>query len=175
MSFVRPELAAWLRIWRESILWGGLAISGLWLIWRGYAGLEPLSFTFGLLCLGAGLGLLRDATRRAKLRQTSPAEGVVLIDEARIGYFGPRDGGFIDLPAIVAVEIVTRPHLPPDSTHAWVLTADDGARLVIPLGAEGADRLLDALSPLPGIDFDAGVAAVFGPGAQRAIVWRKAS
>ena len=29
MSFVRPELAAWLRIWREPILWGGLAISGL--------------------------------------------------------------------------------------------------------------------------------------------------
>ena len=174
MSFVRPELAAWLHVWREPLVWGGLAIAGLWLIWRGYAGLEPLSFILGLGCFGAGLGLLRDAVRRTRLSQTSPAEGVVLIDEARIGYFGPRDGGFIDLPAIAAVEIVARPHLPPDSSHAWVLTADDGARLVIPLGAAGAERLFDALSPLPGIDFDAGVAAVLGPGARRAIVWRRA-
>ena len=175
MSFVRPELAARLRVWREPILWGALSLAGVWLVWRGYAGLEPLSFTLGLILLGAGLGLLRDAARRVQLRQTSPAEGVVLIDEARIGYFGPRDGGFIDLPAITAVEIVTRPHVPPDSAHAWVLTADDGARLVIPIGAEGAERLFDALSPLPGIDFDAGVAAVVGPGARRATVWRKAS
>ena len=48
---------------------------------------------------------------------------------------------------------------PPASAHAWVITTEDGERLTIPLGAEGADRLLDALSPLPGIDFDAGLAA----------------
>ena len=78
------------------------------------------------------------------------------------------------LRAIVGVEIVTRPHVPPDSTHAWVLSAEDGTRLVIPIGAEGADRLLDALSPLPGIDFDAGVAAVAARGPGRATMWRKA-
>ncbi len=102
-------------------------------------------------------------------------EGVVVIDEARIAYFGPRGGGFVDLPSIVGVEIVTRPHVPPDSTHAWVLSAEDGTRLVIPIGAEGADRLFDALSPLPGIDFDAGVAAVAARGPGRATMWRKAS
>jgi hypothetical protein len=64
--------------------------------------------------------------------------------------------------------------VPTASAHAWVLTAEDGTRLTIPLGAEGADRLFDALSPLPGIDFDAGAAAVAGPGPGRAIVWRKA-
>ena len=50
--------------------------------------------------------------------------------------------------------------MPPASPHAWVITAEDGTRLTIPLGAEGADGLFDALSPLPGIDFDAGIAAV---------------
>ena len=75
---------------------------------------------------------------------------------------------------MVRVEIVTRPHVPPDSAHAWVITAEDGTRLTIPLGAEGADGLLDALSPLPGIDFDAGVAAVAGGGAGRTTVWKKA-
>jgi hypothetical protein len=65
--------------------------------------------------------------------------------------------------------------VPPDSSHAWILTAEDGTRLVIPLGAEGADRLFDALSPLPGIDFDAGAAAVAARRPGRATVWLKAS
>lgn len=172
---IRPELLGWLRIWRESLIWGALLVAGLWLVWQGYQQLEPFGFALGLVCTAAGLGLLRDSLRRARLRLEAPAEGVVLIDEARIGYFGPRDGGFVDLPSIVSVEIVTRPHVPPASGHVWVLSAEDGTRLIIPLGAKGADRLLDALSPLPGIDFDAGVAAVLGPGAHRATVWRKAS
>ena len=95
----------------------------------------------------------------------------MVIDEARIAYFGPRDGGFVDLPAITRVEIVSRPHVPPASPHAWVITAEDGTRLTIPLGAEGADGLFDALSPLPGIDFDAGIAAVTARRPGRATVW----
>ena len=125
----------------------------------------------GLLLAAAGLGLLRGALRRLRLPAGTLAEGVVMIDEARIAYFGPRDGGFVDLPAITRVEIVTRPHLPPSSPHAWVITAEDGTRLTIPLGAEGADGLVDALSPLPGIDFDAGIAAVQARRPGRATVW----
>lgn len=171
---IRLDLRARLRIWRESLAWAALLLGGLWLVWQGYLLLAPLALALGLICAAAGLGLLRDSLRRARLRLEAPAEGLVLIDEARIGYFGPRDGGFIDLPSITSVEIVTRPHIPPASGHVWVLTAEDGTRLIIPLGAKGADRLFDALSPLPGIDFDAGVAAVLGPGAHRATVWRKA-
>jgi len=144
------------------------------MVWRGYAGLQPLSFVAGLAATATGASLLHAALRRQRL-QGALGEGVVVIDEARIAYFGPRGGGFVDLPSIVGVEIVTRPHVPPDSTHAWVLSAEDGTRLVIPIGAEGADRLLDALSPLPGIDFDAGVAAVAARGPGRATMWRKAS
>ncbi|MFO1107410.1 MAG: hypothetical protein U1E34_15085 [Amaricoccus sp.] len=170
---IRPEIAAWVRVWREPLLWGALLLAGLWLVWQGYLALEPATIALGLLCAAAGLGLLRDALRRARLRLEAPAEGMVLIDEGRIAYLGPRGGGFIDLPSIVAVEIVTRPHVPPASGHVWLLTAEDGERLTIPVGAKGADRLFDALSPLPGIDFDAGVAAILGPGAHRATVWRR--
>ncbi len=171
---MKRPLADWLRLRWEPILWGGTLLLGLWLIWRGYAGLAPLSFVLGLLLTLAGVALLRQALRRLRLGREAPAEGAVLIDEARIGYFGPREGGFIDLPAITSVEIVTRPHVPPASSHAWILTADDGTRLMIPLGAQGAEHLYDALSPLPGIDFDAGLAAVESPGAHRALVWRRA-
>jgi hypothetical protein len=174
MSFLRPELASRLHHWREPIGWGLLLALGLALVWQGYARLEPFFFFLGLGCAATGLGLLRPALRRVRLSGDALAEGVVVIDEARIAYFGPRHGGFVDLPAVTRVEIVTRPHVPSASAHAWLITAEDGTRLTIPVGAEGADRLLDALSPLPGIDFDAGVAAVAAPGPGRTLVWKKA-
>lgn len=174
MSFVRPELAERLRTWREPITWAALLVVGVWLVWQGYSRLAPLQFVVGLICSATGIGLLRPALRRVRLRSEAPGEGVVVIDEWRIAYFGPRGGGLIDLPSIVRVEIVTRPHVPPDSAHAWVLTAEDGTRLTVPLGAEGAERLIDALTPLPGIDFDAGATAVATGRPGRATVWRKA-
>jgi hypothetical protein len=174
MSFVRPELTERLRRWREPIAWGVLLALGVWLVGHGYARLAPLPFVLGLACGATGIALLRPALRRLRMRSEVPGEGVVVIDEARIAYFGPRHGGFVDLPAVTRVEIVTRPHVPSASAHAWIITAEDGTRLTIPVGAEGADRLLDALSPLPGIDLDAGVAAVAAPGPGRALVWKKA-
>jgi hypothetical protein len=174
MSFIRPELAARIHAWREPIAWSALTVVGAGLVFHGYEDIAPLSFVLGLLCTATGLGLLLPAIRRVRLASQTPAEGVVVIDEARIAYLGPRGGGFVDLPAVARVEIVTRPHIPPASAHAWVITTEDGERLTIPLGAEGADGLLDALSPLPGIDFDAGVAAVLSRRPGQVVVWRKA-
>ena len=174
MSFVRPELAERLRTWREPIVWGLLLGAGIWLIWFGYSRLAPLPFALGLVFSATGIALLRPAVRRLRLSAEALGEGVVVIDEARIAYLGPRQGGFVDLPAVTRVEVVTRPHVPPNSAHAWVITTEDGTRLTIPVGAEGADRLLDALSPLPGIDFDAGIAAVAARGPGRTLLWKKA-
>jgi hypothetical protein len=174
LSFIRPELAERLRHWREPIGWGLVFAAGLWMVWSGYARLEPAVFVLGLLAAAAGLGLMRSAVRRLRLSADVPAEGVVVIDEARIVYLGPRAGGVVDLPSVTRVEIVTRPHVPPASPHAWVITAEDGTRLTIPLGAAGAEGLFDALSPLPGIDFDAGIAAVAARGPHRTVVWKKA-
>ena len=124
MSFVRTELALRLRHWREPIGWGLLAVAGAWLAVRGYARVEPALFVLGVLMVAASLGLLRAALRRIRLSGDAPAEGVVVIDEARIAYLGPRTGGVVDLPAVVRVEIVTRPHVPPASAHAWIITAE---------------------------------------------------
>lgn len=173
-GFVRPEVAAGFRRWREPLVWAALLALGLWMVWQGYRGLAPVSFVAGLVATATGTSLLLGAIRRLRLHG-EPGEGVVVIDEARIAYFGPRGGGFVDLPSIVRVEVVTRPHVLPDSAHAWVLTAEDGERLVVPIGAKGAERLFDALSPLPGIDFDAGAAAIAAPGPGRALVWQRES
>jgi hypothetical protein len=100
----------------------------------------------------------------------------VEVDEGRISYFGPRGGGFVDIASVTRVELATRPHLLPGTGHAWVLTADDGTQLTIPLGAQGAERLPDALSPLPGLDLGAGAAALGSRRAGRVLVWaRRAS
>lgn len=170
MPFVRPEVANVIRRWREAAVWAGLLAVGAWMIWQGYRALAPVSFVAGLVAAATGASLLHAAVRRMRLR-AEPGEGIVVVDEARIAYFGPRGGGVVDVPALVRVEMVTRPHVPPDSAHAWVLTAEDGTRLVVPLGAQGADALFDALSPLPGIDFDAGAAAVAAAGPGRATMW----
>lgn len=174
MSLVRSGIGARLRGWREPIVWGALLGLGLWLLYEGYRDLAALSLAAGVIATATGFGLLRDALRRRRLRAAAPSEGMVVIDEARIGYLGPRGGGFVDLPAVVSVEIVTRPHVPPDSGHAWLIRAEDGSSLVIPLGAHGAEALVSALSALPGIDFELGAEAVTGQGARRAMLWRKA-
>jgi hypothetical protein len=172
MSFVRPEVADRFRRWREAGAWAALLAVGAWLVWQGYRDLAIISFVLGLGAAATGASLLVAALRRMRFR-SAPGEGVVVVDEARIAYLGPRGGGVVDLPALTRVEIVTRPHVPTGSGHAWVLSAEDGTRLVIPIGAAGADALFDALSPLPGINFDAGAAAIATPAAGRALVWTR--
>ena len=170
MSVIRPEAVARLRMLREPVLSVAVLGAGLWLIWRGYVEVGPLALGAGTLLALAGGGLLRASLRRMRLTSAQIAEGVVVIDEARIGYMGPRDGGFVDLPSLVAVEIAAQR----SGVHAWVLTADDGTRLEIPLGAKGAERVFDALSALPGIDFDAGAAALGPSGPRRIRLWERA-
>ncbi len=167
MSVVRPEAVARLRMLREPVLSVAVLGAGLWLIWRGYVEVGPLALAAGTLLSLAGAGLLNASLRRMRLMSAEIGEGVVIIDEARIGYMGPRDGGFVDLPSLVSVEIAALR----SGVHAWVLTAEDGTRLSIPLGAKGAEGIFDALSALPGIDFDAGSAALGSAGPRRARVW----
>jgi hypothetical protein len=172
MSFVRPALAARLRPLAEPAAWAALTLCGLWLIWQGYTLLAPLPFAAGLLMAGAGAALLHAALRRQRLQGDLPAEGIVTLDEARIGYLGPFGGGFIDLDTLVAAEIVTRAaHDRLGPPAAWVLAAEDGTVLHIPFGAEGSERIYDALSPLPGVDYDTALRALETRTAGRHPVW----
>ena len=59
------------------------------------------------------------------------------------------------------------------STLDCPLIAEDGSRLVIPLGAAGADRLPDALSPLPGLHLAAGAAALAGNRPGTTLIWER--
>jgi hypothetical protein len=150
VSFVRPEVAAAIARWREAGLWGAALLAGLILIWRGYARVEPLVFVLGLVLATTGFALARGALARMQFGGAPAAAGVVAIDEGRIGLMGPEGGGYVDLSDLVSVEVRGR-----GAHRVWVLVAEDGARLVVPFGAVGAEALPDTLAALPGIDFEA--------------------
>jgi hypothetical protein len=150
MSFVRTELAARLRPWREALVWAAGSAAGAWLAWQGWATGAILLLLFGLLLVAVSVSLLVTELRRRRLRGQEPAEGMVVVEEARIGYFGPRGGGFIDLDALARVEIMTD-----GSKPAWRLEESGGASLRIPVGARGAEDVYDALAPFARLDEEA--------------------
>lgn len=151
MSFIRPELLGAATRLREVIIGAGLALVGGWLAsWGGYFYL-PLGLV--LLALGTGWAVL--AWRRQRFRQDGEAPGIVHVSEAQIGYFGPRVGGFVGLPDLAEVRLLTL-----RGRRIWKLRQGDGQMLHIPVEALGAEALFDAFALLPGMDTAALVAAL---------------
>lgn len=146
----------------EIVLWCIALVLGAWLVRRGYMRVDPLVLVAGLFLAAAGFALAAGAIARLRLSASAPAPGVVLIDEGRIGMFGPAGGGFVDLSTLVAVSVTGAPG---GEDRAWVLRGEDGSDLVIPFGALGAERIPDALAALPGLDL-AAAAERAGP------IWR---
>lgn len=161
MSFLRHELAVRLRIWREPLGWGALTLLGVGVASAGGGGLGGLLVSALAVCVG--LLMAAGAVRRARLGADEPEAGVVTVDEGRIAYLGPVEGGVLGLSGLSRVDV---------ADGDWVLTAADGTCLRIPRGALGAEALPDALAPLPGLDLARAVEAF---GARRPIpvtIWR---
>ncbi len=151
MSFVRPELAATLARWREVIAALGLTALGVWLAWQGGYLLLPI----GLATVGLGIAWAVLSVRRLRFQQSGEAPGIVRVTEAQIAYMGPRIGGFIGLPELAEIRLLTL-----RGRRAWKLRQGDGQVLFIPVEAEGAEALFDAFAALPGMDMAALVAAL---------------
>lgn len=151
MSFVRPEIAEGLSRWREVIAAGAITALGLWFALQpGYV-LPAL----GLALIVPGLGWGAVAIRRQRFHQTGEAPGVVRVTEAQVAYMGPRIGGFIGLPDLAEIRLLTY-----GGRRVWKLRGTTGEALHIPVEAEGADALFDAFAGLPGIDMAALIAAL---------------
>lgn len=143
MSFIRPEVIALLRRSSEACTAGMVLLCGLWLIWLGGYLLTPLGTLIGAL----GVAWLILSLRRMRFAQTVDAPGVVEVDEGQIGYLGPELGGFVALPDLVELRLITL-----RGRRLWRLKQSDGQALLIPVDAAGADRLFDAFTSLPGMD-----------------------
>jgi hypothetical protein len=174
MALIRPEVTE--MIWRgREVIWGALVVgAGLWLISLGGYFLIPVGAVVG----GIGMVLSVTAFRRMRFAQDVQAPGVVELDEAQVGYLGPEVGGFLNLPDLVELRILSL-----RGRRLWRLKQADGQALLIPVDAKGADRLFDAFAGLPGMDTAGLVAALERPAlpsdgaltlsAETRVIWRR--
>ena len=151
MSFIRPELLTTLHRWREVLAGAILATFGLWTATGGGYLLIPL----GLAVFALGAAWALTAFRRLRFQQDGEAPGIVRVTEAQIAYYGPRIGGFVGLPDLSELRLLTL-----RGRRIWKLKQADGQLLHIPVEADGAEALFDAFAALPGIDMAAMVAAL---------------
>lgn len=148
---IRPELRATLWRWREGIAAGAVAAFGLWVALQGGWVLVP----FGLVVAAFGAGLGVQAWRRLRFVQGGDAPGVVEVDEGQISYMGPALGGFVSVPELVELRLMTL-----RGRRLWRLRQADGQALLVPVEAAGAEALFDVFATLPGMDMAALLAAL---------------
>lgn len=151
MTPIRPELLAALQRNAELLAALALALFGTWTAAQGGYFLTPLGLA--LCAMGAGWALTN--WRRLRFLQAGEAPGIVRVTEAQIAYYGPRVGGFVGLPDLSEIRLLTL-----RGRRIWKLKQGDGQLLHIPVESDGADALFDAFASLPGIDMAALVAAL---------------
>lgn len=165
---IRPEARDWLWQRREVIAALILGVFGLWLVALGGWVLVP----FGLAMIALGVALAISALRRLRFAQDISAPGMVEVDEGQVGYLGPAFGGYVALPDLTELRLVTI-----HRRRLWRLKQADGQALLIPIDAVGADRLFDAFASLPGMNTAVLVAALGTAPATNdtQVIWRRAS
>ncbi|MGR3541440.1 MAG: hypothetical protein ACU0BS_08420 [Hasllibacter sp.] len=139
---IRPELRAALARWREALAGAALLALGLWMA----AGIGSARW-LGWVVAAAGIALAVAGLRLGRFRRGGEGPGIVTVDERRIVYMGPLDGGTVAVAGIRRLDL--DPSARPDPV--WTLSTSDGP-LHIPVTAKGADALYDAFAALPGID-----------------------
>ena len=163
MGLIREEVIAAAHRARELIAAGVVALAGLWLMWLGGYLLFPVGSVILVLCAVWAV----QTWRRLRFSQDLTAPGVVEVDEGQVGYLGPTFGGFVALPDLVELRILTV-----QGQRLWRLKQSDGQALLIPVSAAGADRLFDAFASLPGMDSQTLVEAAGGHRAD-SVIWRR--
>jgi hypothetical protein len=94
---------------------------------------------------------------------------VVQVRERRFAYFGPLDGGVMDVDDLRILEIDPTSHPSP----SWVLTGEGGQRLAIPVNATGAEDLFDVFAALPDIKTQAMLDVLSRTPDARVVIWQR--
>lgn len=164
-EFLRPEVRALARRWQEVIFAGLVLVVGLWWAFTGVGINRWLGYIFCVVGIGWGIA----AIQRVRFHQDGDGPGVVQVRERRLAYFGPLDGGVMD------VDDLQRLELDPTSTPdpSWVLTGDVGQRIAIPINAAGTDALFDVFAALPGIDTTNLLHVLSHPPDARVTIWER--
>jgi hypothetical protein len=164
-DFFRPEVRALFWRWREVLLAGAAVALGLWWAWGGVG----ITVWLGYIAILIGIGWGMAALQRVRFAQGSDGAGVVQIRERRLAYFGPLDGGVMDVADLTKLEL--DPTSVPDPS--WVLTGIGGQRMAIPINAKGSDGLFDVFAALPGIKTETMLDVLSRTPDARVIVWSR--
>lgn len=157
MPLIRPELRAHLNRWSEVLVGIGVILFGLWALQAN----DPFFQVLAGLIVVAGVGFAFLGWRRLRFRREGLAPGIVQLVEGQVSYFGPEEGGFIPLQDVVELHLAGH-------GDTWVLISADGARLEIPVAAQGAENLFDAFATLPGLRMQPLLDALDDPSPQEA-------
>jgi len=170
MSFIRPEATAFLKKWREALIGAAVLMFNLQLAATTTGTLRGIAWAGVLI----GAALFIEGVRRARLPDDSGGPGVVEVDERRITYFGPHGGGALSINELTRVKVRTTDLGPLASDFFWEFTDREGQRLTIPGDAENAGALFDALTALPGADYEAVIKASGSTEPADFLVWERA-
>ena len=143
-EFLRPEIRQFLVRWREVLLAAAVGLLGIWWVLTGLG----INFWLGILIIAVAGGWGYAATQRVRFAQGGDGPGVVQVRERRLGYFGPLDGGVMDIADMNRLELDPATYPAP----SWILTGMGGQRVAIPINAAGSDELFDVFAALPGIE-----------------------
>jgi hypothetical protein len=116
---------------------------GLWWATTGVG----INIWLGYIFCAIGIGWGVAGAQRARFAQDGDGPGVVQIRERRLAYFGPLNGGVMDVADLAKLEIDPTSHPEP----SWILTGIDGQIIAIPINAAGAEGLFDVFAGLPDI------------------------
>ena len=164
-DFFRPEAKA--TIWRFRDVWGALAVLGLGAWWAA-TGLGFVQW-LGYIIAGLGVVLLIAGIQRGRFRQGTDGPGVVQITERRLAYFGPLDGGVLDIADMSRLSFDPTGHPAP----YWVLTGPEARDLSIPTTATGAEALFDVFSALPDLKTEKLLGVLSDPPDHRVVIWSR--
>lgn len=170
MSFVRPEISAGFKKWREVIIGVALILAGVHLAIFGLG----IQRWMGAGMAAIGAMLVWEGVRRAKFPAPGGGAGVVDVDERQVSYFGPLGGGAISINELVKVNVRTSDLGPLAPDLYWDFYDAGGQTLTIPGDAEGVELIFDALSALSGVDYEAATKAAGTTENELFVIWRKA-
>ncbi|WP_296417042.1 hypothetical protein [Pseudooctadecabacter sp.] len=136
---IRAEVKTLAWKWREVLFAAGVAGLGLWWGSASFGVMQWLGY--GVAAVAVMLGIA--AAQKVRFRGDSDGPGVVVLDERRVTYLGPEDGGVADLDLMVQLDVTPAP--------AWRLINADGHYIDIPTDAKGVEVLFDAFTALPGL------------------------
>ncbi|MEO1537370.1 MAG: hypothetical protein AAFR73_06535 [Pseudomonadota bacterium] len=169
MSFIRPGVIAGLKRWREAIIAGVILLGSLQAASATSGLINALSWVTALI----GAALFIEGVRRARLPNETGGVGVVEVDERQITYLGPHGGGALSINELARIRVRTNSEGPGSSDFFWEFDDRAGQRLTIPGDAENASALFDALTALPGADYEAVIKASGSTTAQEFLVWER--